>query len=325
MFNKKFFSTMFVICFLFTSISFGATVVKRDTFDNSTATFFDSFASETIKGDIIFNAVTMDKSYRSYLMSNNEAKLFAKNLRLHTEPAILEHCPLNQHTGVLYTGKANMITEGISQWYSMAGVMYNFDSLCDTLAISFSYLNTRPIIMGKVALIMQEVDENDVVLWEKIWTCAGNGFSKVWQNISFTKEKLALYLAGHKFNRVWLVETELYLDKVIGAGGYFDDITLTVTNSDPEPVVEPEPIIKELPPVIDPLPITPPTVEDKIISDIANEIMVTCPCNNQWKNHGEYVSCMAKAKEFLTRKHSESRVNSAIDIVNAAKSNCGKK
>jgi len=107
MMNRKALSAMFMICFLFVGVSFAAEVIKQDSFDNTIITPFDPYASETIKEDIIMNTNTMDKSYRSYLMSNSEAKLMAKNLKLYTEPKILERCPLNERTGVLYTGKAN--------------------------------------------------------------------------------------------------------------------------------------------------------------------------------------------------------------------------
>ena len=327
MFIKRFFSIVFVICFLFTGVSFGRTIVKMDNFGETTATPFDPFADETINADTVINTITNDKSYASYTMSNSESKLFVKNLKLHTEPTILSTCPLGTHSDVLYTGKANNIVLGISNWYSMAGIMYDFGALCDTLAVTFNYLNTRSVAAGKVVLIMQEVDENNLILWENTFTCAGysTSYKSVWRNLNFTKERLASYLGGHKFNRVWLVETELYLDKVGGA--YFDDIVMTATNSDPEPEPEPEPEPgdRELPPAEDPDPITPPTVDDGVIEDIADEIMSDCPCNAEWRNHGHYVSCVVKSKIKLLRKHQERLVNAAVSIVEAAKSNCGKK
>jgi len=300
MMNRKALSAMFMICFLFVGVSFAAEVIKQDSFDNTIITPFDPYASETIKEDIIMNTNTMDKSYRSYLMSNSEAKLMAKNLKLYTEPKILERCPLNERTGVLYTGKANMFCTGISRWYSFAGVMYDFDSLCDTLAVSFSYLNTRLVATGKVVLVVQQVDTNDNILWEKTIGVAGwSTIYKGWRDLYFTKERLATYLAGHKFNRVWLVEAELFLDKT--GGGYFDDIILTVTNSDPEP--DPE---------------TPPTLEDAI-----GDISKLCPCNNNWKNHGQYVSCVAQAKNSLKNEYSDEILSKAVS--EAAQSDCGKK
>jgi len=57
----------------------------------------------------------------------------------------------------------------------------------------------------------------------------------------------------------------------------------------------------------------------------ADEIMSACPCNAEWRNHGQYVACVAKSKIKLLRKHQERLVNAAVSIVEAAKSNCGKK
>lgn len=323
MFKRNLFSIIVVLLFILTNSALGATIVKVDSFDSTFVAPFDSIADETIVEDNIIDTNTNDKSYTSYTMGEGTtAKLLVKNLKLNTAPRILATCPLNTRSGVLYTGKADNTTLGISKWYSMAGAMYNFDSLCDTLAVSFSYLNTRPVATGKVVLVMQEVDENNEVLWEKTFTCGGYStlYQGKWRNLSFTKERLASYLGGHKFNRVWLVEAELYLDKV--GGGYFDDVVLTATNSDPEP--DPSEDDRDITPPEDPIPGTTPEEED-IVTDIADDIMTECPCNANWRNHGQYIVCVTKAKIKALKKHQERLVSIAMSIVEAAKSNCGKK
>ena len=318
---KNLIATMFMFWMFTISTSFAATLTFSESFDEVSVTPFAHSASETIKEDIIFNTNTMDKSYASYLMSNSDAKLMVKNLNMSTEPTILSRCPLNERDTVLHTGKANMTTLGISKWYSMAGLMYDFDSLNDSLAISFSYLNTRPVTSGKVVVVLQEVDHNDLVLWEKTFTCAGwSTLYKGWRELNFTKERMASVLAGKKFNRLWLVEAELYLDKV--GGGFFDNVAFTVTNSDPEPTIPPSTEEdRALPPVPPVTPVDNTTVTDGLVNDATTTVEIMCPCKNGWKNHGEYVSCVAKAKTALQARYHGSIIEKVMP--NAAQSNCG--
>lgn len=49
-----------------------------------------------------------------------------------------------------------------------------------------------------------------------------------------------------------------------------------------------------------------------------------CPCDNDWKNHGEYVSCVAHHTQTLVGEGSLTHKERAEIVSNAARSSCGK-
>lgn len=51
----------------------------------------------------------------------------------------------------------------------------------------------------------------------------------------------------------------------------------------------------------------------------------TCPCDNNWKNHGAYVSCVARTADDLFGTGSSSQEEKGSIVSERAKSSCGKK
>lgn len=310
---KRIFSALMVFCFIMFIGSVNAaefTVTER--FDNPSISLDDPQAPETIYSDTIFDTMTGDKSYSSKNISGGYGKLMIKNLKLHTNPAILDKGPLGERDGVLYTGKSEMIVSGVSEWYHFAGLMYDFGTPCTSLSMSFSYLNNRLTSNGKVVIVIQDVDrETNSVNWEETWNCTGyKSYINGWENLNLTNEQwFSDLIGGRTFNRVWIVEAELYLDRHEGEGGYFDDISITVI---PEEVVE-EP---EMPEVSR-------SIEDNIIvEDAVYDIAAYCPCDNDWKNHGQFVKCVVDTKKELYGIYPDDILEDAIRI--AAQADCGK-
>jgi hypothetical protein len=54
-------------------------------------------------------------------------------------------------------------------------------------------------------------------------------------------------------------------------------------------------------------------------------VELECWCETDWKNHGEYVSCVANAAEDLLRENSIDPEEKSAIVSAAAKSDCGKK
>lgn len=224
MFIKKIILIAIVTYLSLISISFGLTVTKKDNFDSSAATFFETFAKAKIEQDDVFDEMIKSKSCSFYLISNSDAILIFKNT-LHTEPQIVQRCPLREHVGVLRTGKCSNYEVDTKLWNSFAGLVYTFDSLFSKISMSFSYLNTRVIATGKVIIILQEVDAQDNVRWEKVFPCDDPKllYKNKWVTTNFNGS------IDHKFNRVWLLETGL--DNKGWA--YFDDVEVTVYSNTP--------------------------------------------------------------------------------------------
>ena len=225
MFIKKVILTAIVTYLSLISISFGLTVTKKDNFDSSAATFFETFSKAKIEQDDILDEVVKSKSCSFYLISNSDAILIMKNLNLHTESQIIQRCPLGEHVGVLRTGKAHNRLVDTKLWNSFAGLVYTFDALFSKISLSFSYLNTRDLATGKVIIILQEVDAQDNVRWEKVFPCDDPKllYKNKWVTTNFAGS------IDHKFNRVWLLETGL--DRKGWA--YFDDVEVTVFSNTP--------------------------------------------------------------------------------------------
>jgi len=313
MFSKKVISLVIVSLFVFVSSVFSSEVF--DDFNGYHVSLYDTEAPQCINEDIIIDTITNSKNYSSHLTGNG--KLMIKDLKLHVNPSILEVGPLGERTGVLYTGKSSVMTLGISMWYHMVGMMYDFDAPCTELSMMFSYLNSRTVNAGKVVIILQEVDEEDNILWEETWNCTGyKSYYDGWENLDFGISRFESLIAGRTFNRVWLVEAGLHLDRT--GGGYFDDITINVTQEEEEEesreLSAPEEEEEEEE-ISDP--------EPSLVAAAVEDIASLCPCENDWKNHGKYVSCIAKAGNDLELNYNEDELDEAISI--AAQSDCGKK
>lgn len=56
---------------------------------------------------------------------------------------------------------------------------------------------------------------------------------------------------------------------------------------------------------------------------ILDSIDCQCPCAGPWKNHGEYVSCVAHAADALKKASRISEAAQGANVSAAAKSGCG--
>jgi hypothetical protein len=52
---------------------------------------------------------------------------------------------------------------------------------------------------------------------------------------------------------------------------------------------------------------------------------LSCPCNSSWRNHGDYVSCVAHAAEDQVHAGLISQQEKGAIVSARAKSGCGKK
>jgi hypothetical protein len=69
----------------------------------------------------------------------------------------------------------------------------------------------------------------------------------------------------------------------------------------------------------------PDTASGDVVDATGCSIAQYCPCDNNWKNHGAYVSCVAhSANNFVAAGLITSAQKDAI-VSAAGKSNCGKK
>jgi hypothetical protein len=55
-----------------------------------------------------------------------------------------------------------------------------------------------------------------------------------------------------------------------------------------------------------------------------HEVSFICPCNSDWKNHGEYVSCVAHATQVLVGDGEITAQDRAVIVSTAGQSQCGK-
>ncbi len=66
--------------------------------------------------------------------------------------------------------------------------------------------------------------------------------------------------------------------------------------------------------------------EEIITADSAEDIVAKeCPCEDDWKNHGAYVRCVAQSAKGLVEKGLISKKKQGDIVSEAAKSKCGKK
>jgi len=335
-------SLMVVALFVLTyGTSFALEINITENFNGYILTGENTVATELILEDTIINTTTGEKTYiKDQLISNDStAKVITKTLKLDTLPTIMEYGPLGERQGVFYTGKSIVLTKGISEWYHFSGVMFDLDVPCDTLAMTFSYLNNKNSQTGKVKIIIQEVDPSNNVIWESVWGITGyKTYIDGWEDMDLPASRFEPRLAGRTFNRVWLIETELYLDITSGqnSGGYFDSVSIKAT-SIIEELPQEEPMDKDITPPVEEPEIDPELLTDDVIDTIltdditvSNELLEllaisenTCPASNGWKNHGKYVKCVTKLKKELKGDFSAQSLKDMKKI--AAKSNIGKR
>ena len=68
-------------------------------------------------------------------------------------------------------------------------------------------------------------------------------------------------------------------------------------------------------------------VSDTNLECVANvcEVGVICACDNDWKNHGQYVKCVKKVTNIAKKAGIISGKEKGEIVSEAAKSDCGKK
>ncbi len=335
-------SSIVVTLFILTIGAASATeIIITEEFDGYIGATLTNSAPEIISEDIVINTNTGGKDYiKDEVVGYSNTKLMTKTLKLDTYPEIMAFGPLGERQGVLYTGKSSVLTQGISEWNHFSGVMFDLTIPCNTLGMTFSYLNNKSSQTGKVKIIIQEVDESNNVIWESVWGIAGyKSYINGWQDLNLPANRFESRLAGRYFNRVWLIESELYLNTAGGEleGGYFDSVTITAT-TDIEPVVE------EDEPQDDDVVVIPdePEIDTDLLTDdvidvimedditVSNEFLGlltmsenSCPAGKKWKNHGKYVKCVKKLKKKLKYDYSKEALKAMVKV--AAKSDIGKK
>jgi hypothetical protein len=67
------------------------------------------------------------------------------------------------------------------------------------------------------------------------------------------------------------------------------------------------------------------TLPGAIVADTGCSIDDLCPCENAWKNHGAYVSCVARAAEDFVADELITEAEKDAIVAEAAESNCGSK
>jgi len=55
-----------------------------------------------------------------------------------------------------------------------------------------------------------------------------------------------------------------------------------------------------------------------------HEVSFICPCNSDWKNHGQYVSCVAHATTQAVQAGEMTAQERSIIVSTAGQSQCGK-
>lgn len=241
------------------------------------------------------------RNYETRSTGNSLAEMTVKTYKLKIAPSIVVTDPLKKKKNVLYTGKSTITTSGISKWYHAAMLRYDLTVPCTSLGLTFSYLNNRGTQGGgKATLVIQNVDENENVMWEVVWDITGyQAWNKNWRTVTANATTMTSKIAGREFNRIYFGETDLRQD--VSGGGYFDDVTFTVTPIEVE---------KE---------ISPPEAEEMEIWDAVNAV---CPCENNWRNHGQYVKCVVQAVHDLDGVFRGDGLDHVIS--EAARTDCGK-
>ena len=67
------------------------------------------------------------------------------------------------------------------------------------------------------------------------------------------------------------------------------------------------------------------TVPEEVINETGCSIADLCACNNQWKNHGAYVSCVAQTSEDFVGDGLISEPEKDAIVSEAGQSDCGHK
>lgn len=69
----------------------------------------------------------------------------------------------------------------------------------------------------------------------------------------------------------------------------------------------------------------PETPADEIVNNDGCSVDQLCPCDDPWKNHGGYVSCVAHAAEGLVSEGKITGEDKGAIVSAGAQSSCGKK
>jgi hypothetical protein len=69
----------------------------------------------------------------------------------------------------------------------------------------------------------------------------------------------------------------------------------------------------------------PGTAAGAVVDDVGCSVDQLCPCENEWKNHGQYVSCVSNATNELVEAGIITEDEAGVIKSAAGKSDCGKK
>lgn len=225
-------------------------------------------SDNTIVADTIVENLpdgTTSKVYYEHNVAGSKGKMLIKQYRLAVEPFV-------EGTS-LYTGSSDLAVTNVSKFYQVGGMRYKLDTLCDTLDIAFEYYNvTSP--NGSVALVLQQVDEAGVVVWEQYFLMAGyKSYISTWQSIHYTTDRMeTLAVKGREFNVVWVMGVgHTAIDPM---GGQLANVAIIAHTNYEIPVEEPvvEEVIEE--PVVE----EEVVIEEEVIPQPADESECDCDC-----------------------------------------------
>ncbi len=71
--------------------------------------------------------------------------------------------------------------------------------------------------------------------------------------------------------------------------------------------------------------ICPDTTTGAVVDEAGCAIAQLCPCDDDWKNHGKYVSCVARTSEDFVEAGLITEEEKDASVSEAGQSSCGKK
>jgi len=230
-----------IVYTLLTSQVFAKSYVITESFDNGQTI---EYTNTPVLNDIVadFYGDTHVEGFmfsRNYVMdhiidADGEiiSNVIVKTWHRLADPKILAVCPLGKQKGVFDFGQG---TNANTIWEHMAGLVYDFDVPRNSLALTFSYLNNRSNGTGSFVFVVQEVDENENVIWEGQKPIAGyKVYNKGWKTYVLGPERFEEWaIKGHKFNRLYILEGGSTYGSKSG-GGYLDDLVITTTSDEVE-------------------------------------------------------------------------------------------
>lgn len=250
----------------------------------------------------------------------NKYDMYDDNNELSTTEVIVKEWKYDQlpsiQEGEFVTGTSVVMTNGISQWYSMSGLRYKLNYMCNSMGVAFDYLNIDDEDAHITIIVQKIVDGN--INWEETYNLTGyKSWNVDWQEINYSADRIdEKIIKGREFNVVWLVATELSINSAYGS--YLDNLNLTLNTVDPILTMKPEEGNRELIPEED----TNTEIDQDVLTGILY-IESQCPSDNNWKNHGKYVSCVANAlNDLALLGYSEESLENLVSM--AAQSDVGK-